>query len=336
MRGEGFSPYIRGKKFTNLMTKPIFFLPILFFSQFSFAQKTKILGEEVEYIYRYKKDTTQNFYLALTPSANTKGLLLIIPGGFTLPKDFLNETDLPFKARKNGFVVVIPFLAKETFYLDSVSQNRLETLIPEVIKKYNTPANKFIIGGHSIGGHAALFYTEKSYQLNRADFVKPNLVFAVDPPLDMKRFWISHTYFKQLNPPVAIKFESEYILNKFSKEIGGSPFELPKRYEEISSFYREAKDGGNAKYLGTVPIRLYCDPDINWFIENWRAPYETLNLSDLAACIVQLKILGNANAELITNLGKGYFPGGRRHPHAFSQLNVDEFITWINRMLEKK
>jgi hypothetical protein len=318
------------------MTKLIFFFPIFFFSQLSFAQKTKILGEVAEYVFRDKRDTTQNFYLVVNPSIKAKGLLLIIPGGFTLPKDFLNETDLPSKARKNGFVVVIPFLAKETFYLDSISQSRLETLVPEVIKKYSVPVNKFIIGGHSIGGHAALFYAEKSYQLNRADLVTPDLVFAVDPPLDMKRFWISHTYFKQLKPPVAIKFESEYILNKFYKEIGGSPFEWPKRYEEISSFYREAKDGGKAKYLNTVPVRLYCDPDINWFIENWRAPYETLNLSDLAACIVQLKILGNTNAELITNLGKGYFPGGRRHPHAFSQLDADEFITWANRMLEKK
>lgn len=56
-------------------------------------------------------------------------------------------------------------------------------------------------------------------------------------------------------------------------------------------------------------------------------------MADLSALIVQLKLLGNKDAELITSLGKGYFADGRRHPHAFSQLDSDEFLEWVNKMI---
>jgi hypothetical protein len=49
-----------------------------------------------------------------------------------------------------------------------------------------------------------------------------------------------------------------------------------------------------------------------------------------------LKLLGNNDAELVTNIGKGYSPDGRRHPHAFSQLNADEFLKWADNVLSKK
>ena len=42
------------------------------------------------------------------------------------------------------------------------------------------------------------------------------------------------------------------------------------------------------------------------------------------------------NYALITNIGKGYFPDGRRHPHAFSQLDSDEFLIWVDKYLNKK
>jgi hypothetical protein len=78
---------------------------------------------------------------------------------------------------------------------------------------------------------------------------------------------------------------------------------------------------------------MYCDPDINWHIQQRNSPLEFTNLADEVACIVQLNLLGNKNAALITNLGKGYFTDGTRHPHAFSILDADEFVLWLNKML---
>jgi len=126
------------------------------------------------------------------------------------------------------------------------------------------------------------------------------------------------------------------MLRRFKIMYGGSPAEHPEKYEEVSSFYPEAKDGGNAKYLAAIPVRLYCDPDINWIIENRRGSYEIINAADLSGCISQLKLLGNKNAEFVNCLGKGFKPDGTRHPHYFSMLDPGEFIVWANKLLDIK
>lgn len=281
-------------------------------------------------------DSTQNFYLVLEPEKSIKGLLVILPGFGGGPAGVLQETDLPAKARTSGYLVVIPYLAVLTTYWDSISQDRLKTLIPEVIRKYKVPDNRFIIGGHSIGGNGALLYAENASKTSDDRIIKPNLVFAVDPPLDMKRLWQSFSYFKKVNFSKGAVNEADYFMKRFESELGGTPLEKPDAYARISSYYRDAPDGGNAKYLRSIPVRFYCDPDVSWYLENRRAPIEHTNLADLTACIVQLRLLGNDRAELITNLGKGYFADGRRHPHAFSQLDADEFLEWMDKALSQK
>ncbi len=308
---------------------------VLHGSLFSFGQKPTAFDPNVKTIY-ISNDTTQNFYLALEPEVNVKGLLVILAGFGGHPNEVLEETDLPEKARKDGYLVVIPYLSILSFYDDSLSQQRLTALIPEVINKYKIPNGRFIIGGHSAGGNGALLYAENAYRLNNKNVIKPNVVFGVDPPLDMKRLWNTFSYLDKIDFHKAATDESRYFLNRFRQQIGGTPSENPGQYEKISSFYRDAPNGGKIGYLKSVPIRLYCDPDIQWYIENRRESYEQLNASDLSACIVQLRLLGNNRAELITNIGKGYFPGGVRHPHGFSQLNADEFLLWANKVIDKK
>ena len=312
------------------------FTIILFTISFcSFGQRVTLFGQDVERVFR-ANDSTQNLYLALAPKTSIKGLLVILPGFGGGPSDVLQETDLPAKARTAGYVVIIPYLAVMTNTSDSISQSRLATLIPEVIKEYKVPNNNFIIGGHSIGGNGALLYAENAFKINNEKVIKPNLVFGVDPPLDMKHLWESFMYFKKVNFNKTAVDEADYFLKRFEEELGGNPFEKSEAYEKISSFYRDAQDGGNAKFLKSIPVRLYCDPDINWYIENRRMPIERTNLADMTACIVQMRLLGNDQAELITNTGKGYFPDGRRHPHAFSQLDSDEFLKWVDKKLGKK
>src|SRR5258708_35842344 len=163
----------------------------------SVGQKLTTYGQDVERVYR-TRDSTQNFYLALAPRTEPKGLLVILPGFGGPPSDVLTETDLPAKARKDGYFVIIPYLAVETNCSDSLSQSRLGALIPEVITKYKIPRTNFFISGHSIGGNGALLYAENAYRLNNEKIVKPNLVFGVDPPLDMKRLWWSFVYFNKV------------------------------------------------------------------------------------------------------------------------------------------
>ncbi len=166
--------------------------------------------------------------------------------------------------------------------------------------------------------------------------MKPALIFGVDPPLDMKRLYNTKVRDLQLNPPPKEEHapsESEFIIQLFGFMYKGSPTEQPQEYERISAYYREAKDGGNIQYLKNVPIRLYADPDIDWMLSNWKMPVEFSNLADITSAIIQLKLLGNNNAEFVNCLGKGFKPNGTRHIHQFSMLDADEFILWINKML---
>lgn len=307
-------------------------LIFLFSFHFVLGQKVKIENESVDRVFRNRLDSSSNFYLVLEPAVKPLGLILLLPGFGSFPKSVLEGSDLPSKAKKRGYIVVIPYLGVESFYLDSISQLNLKTLVPEILAKYNVPADKFVIGGHSAGGNAALLYTAQAFQSSGESFVKPVAAFGIDPPLDMKRFrnTVSHE--------IEINFRKNNVngmkefLKYFESLFGGPPSVQADNYKRYSAYYRDAKDGGNAIYLRTLPIRLYCDPDVNWAIENLRVGYEHLNASDQSACIAQLRLLGNVDAELIINLGKGHF-GTTRHPHAMSQLDSKEFLSWIGKII---
>ncbi len=300
---------------------------------FAFAQKTVIAGESVERVFRNNSDSSSNFYLVLEPATKPIGLILILPGYSSFPRDVLEGSDLSSKARKRGYVVAIPYLGAETFYLDSVAQHNLKTLVPEILAKYKVSSEKFIIGGHSAGGNAALLYAAQAFQSSGELLIKPAAAFGIDPPLDMKRFRNTVVHEIEINFRKNNVNGMKNFLKNFESLFGGTPSLRPDNYKKYSAYYRDAKDGGNTVYLKTLPVRLYCDPDVNWAIENLRVGYEHLNASDQSACIAQLKLLGNDNAELIVNLGKGYF-GTHRHPHAMSQLDPKEFLSWADRILK--
>ena len=208
-------------------------------------------------------------------------------------------------------------------------------MITELFAKYRIPKNKFVIGGHSIGGHQALFYAEQTFRFTDKSNIRPSAAFGVDPPLDKKRAWESYQYNIKINFSKVSVDESKYMSQRYIDLYGGSPLENPSAYADASSFFRDAADGGNAKYLRTLPLRLYSDPDINWFIDNRLTPIELTNTADLSACIIQLKLLGNIHAEYVSCLGRG-FQDGKRHPHGFSMVDANEFVKWIDSILYEK
>lgn len=297
---------------------------------------TNLCAQKIDSVYTKKNGVLETFYFTLIPKQPSKGLLVIL-GGFSYPQQTLMETNLPTKACAAGYTVLLPFLYKaDSVDRNNVFETRLELLIPEIIKKYNIPKNKFIIGGHSLAGHQAMLYAENAYNPNYKSIVKPNAVFGVDPPLDFKRLYNEYIRTMAIDKSKKKGSEALMITTLFENQFGGTPLQKPTTYEMASSFYRDAKDGGNAKYLTSIPVRLYSDPDVNWFITQRNEPIEWTNLADISACIVQLRLLGNKKAEYISCLGKGFLPTGERHPHSFSMLDADEFIIWADKVLNVK
>jgi len=304
-------------------------LILLFFSLQTSAQ------QKIDTVFTEKNGAIETLYFVLIPEQPSKGLLVVL-GGFSYPQQTLEETNLPTKACAAGYTVLLPFLYRaDTVDRNNIFETRLELLIPEIIKKYNIPKNKFIIGGQSWAGHQAMLYAEKAYNPNYKSIIKPNAVFGVDPPLDLKRLYNGYVRAMTIDTTKRRNSEASMITTLFKNQFGGTPLQKPKAYEMASSFYRDAKDGGNIKFLKSLPVRLYADPDISWHINERNSPVEWTNLADVTASIVQLKLLGNKNAEFINCLGKG-FQEGKRHPHGFTMLDADEFILWADKVLDRK
>ena len=157
---------------------------------------TTLFSQKVDTVVVEKNGVVESFYLALLPDQPSKGLLIIL-SGFTDPRETMQETNLPTKACAAGYTVVLPFLYRaDTVDRNNTFQSRLELLIPEVIKKYNIPKNKLILGGQSWAGHQAMLYAERAFTPGYKSIIKPNLVFGVDPPLDLNQ--------KVLPPMVAL------------------------------------------------------------------------------------------------------------------------------------
>ena len=105
-------------------------------------------------------------------------------------------------------------------------------------------------------------------------------------------------------------------------------------YRNRSPFLASERDGGNAHWLKTIPIRLYTEPDVVWMMENIGHDYYTMNAVDQAALILQLRALGNTKAELITTTGKGFRPPGTRNPHSWTIVDEPELAGWIAKSLQ--
>lgn len=162
----------------------------------------------------------------------------------------------------------------------------------------------------------------------------PMAVFSVDAPLDFESWWKRETLNLRRGDPKSQLEESEGILQALRFALGGSPNQFREVYRKRSPLLVSEKDGGNARFLKNVPIRLYTEPDVAWTIENIGRDYYTLNAADQAALTLELRALGNTRAELITTTGKGFRPPGIRNPHSWTIVDEPDLADWITRGLQ--
>jgi len=163
----------------------------------------------------------------------------------------------------------------------------------------------------------------------------PSSIVVVDPPVDLKNLWYIMKRLSKRNCVTVAKNEADFYINYCDKYLGGSPEEFPEKYRVVSPFSRELENGGNTYYLKNIPLRVYCEPDMDW----WLARCEDLsdmNATDLSTMVNTLRLLGNENAEFITTTGKGYRIDGKRHPHSWSILDAEDTANWIEKMIKNE
>lgn len=297
-----------------------------------FILSINIYGQKIEYTFSISNDTTKNYYVTIFPKGQIKGSLILLPGFGELPKETLIDWDIYKYASDAGYLTIIPALGDWSFfYMDNLSHQKLNQLIEAIFNRYNLNEKTFFIGGASLGGTMAIQYTQRAYS-EKSNLKKPSAVFALDPPLDIERLYnCMTTTNRPKKHPISVQ-EDNYITNRIQQEFKTNPKSNPEFFWKVSPYAQSDPSHGSLKTLLSIPIRVYNEPDINWYIENRSVDYYCINSIDSSAMINWLRSLGNTKAELIITSGKGYrIKNKMRHPHSWTIADGNELITWMDK-----
>lgn len=280
----------------------------------------------------YLNDRNQKdlFYYSLIPAGKIKGVIVLLPGTWDRVEYTLSSTKAICQKAFENNLAIISLSINQRLTLNDEVLFFMNSAFKDAIQKYGLPQNKFIIGGFSMGGLFSLRYTEMSIQDKNKTAIKPIATFSTDGPTDLERMYYTFEIALERSPN---KTEPTYALNEFKKHIGGTPKTNRENYIYHSTFSYSENDGGNAKYLTSIPVRIYNDVDVSWWLANRNTDLYGMNALDQSAMINFLNRQGNKNAEFINSFGKGYRLDGTRHPHSWSIVEVDNFIQWVTKVI---
>ncbi len=284
-------------------------------------------------LYINDADSTALFYYALVPNEQIKGLLIILPSTTEQAEEVLNSNQkLITLAYDRGMMTLIPSI-NNNLCLEETALKFLNATFSDAIKQFHPPLKKIVIGGFSLGGMNAIRYTEMAYEDSSKTVIKPIAVYGVDPPLDLANLYYTFTRTIEKNVSNIAVQEAKSYLDKMNSQFGGNPESYTQKYNYYSMYSRNQSKGGNAKYLKSIPVRIYSDPDIDWYLKNRTVDLYDMNALNQTAMINELHMMGNERAEFINALGKGYRPNGMRHPHSWSLVEPVDCINWIMRCI---
>lgn len=284
------------------------------------------INSKIEKVYLDEADSTKNCYTIIYPPKSPwTGYIFLIPGFGESAEKVLQQTDLPQKLASNGILTIIPVFQDGvlSFGVDSLSQQTFNSMLKDVSAKHKLIDHRFYVGGFSIGGSCAIKYAENAT-------IKPAAIFAIDPPLDFERFYYSAKRDIRLSKDIEPNQENIYMINRLEKETGGNPTTHLAAYYKLSPYAFSDTTQTAIKKILNVPLRIYTEPDIAWWLKERSTDLTGINAPECSAMINEMNRLGNKNAELIITQHKGYRkPDNRRHPHAWSIVHNEELITWL-------
>ena len=286
----------------------------------------KVSIPKMEKVFLDETDKTKNYYTIIyPPKLQWTGYIFLMPGFGETAENVLQQTDLTNQLALNGILTIIPTFQDGvlSFGVDRLSQQTLDKIIKDVTSKHKLIDQKFFVGGFSIGGSCAIKYAENAA-------IKPTAVFAIDPPLDFERFYNSAKRDIRLSKDIEANQENVYMIDRLEKETGGSPTTVLTEYYTISPYSFSDTTQRAIKQLIKIPLRIYTEPDINWWLKERGSDFTSMNATECSAMINELNKLGNQSATLITTQNKGYRkPDNRRHPHSWSIVDNKKLIKWL-------
>lgn len=285
-------------------------------------------------IRRNPADTVGNAYRIYAPTTPPRAMLVLLPGygddtdGYD-PSNGYTPSTLPARLAERGVLTMVAVPDPETLYEGDRPLMRLDSMVSDVLQRYRIPRERVAFGGFSAGGTGAVRYAQLCAEGRCRAIPRAAAVFGVDPPLDFERLHRSSELIIRRNAPRSNIAEERMIVETLAGALGGSPDQAREAYARHSPLLASAVDGGNARLLASTPIRLYTEPDVQWWMEQRNLDFHGMNAVDHAAMINLLRVAGNARAELIATTGKGFRRDGRRHPHSWSIVDEPELATWL-------
>ncbi|TNE28277.1 MAG: hypothetical protein EP346_09545 [Bacteroidetes bacterium] len=287
---------------------------------------------------------SQNIERYTTSSA--EGILLL-PEGEVLGliiRDFSELPELPVRytyqftplALQDSMAVFVTRTSAyyPDLYLNDDGPKRLDSLLHQVFEKHpEIPSKNTFIGGISASGTRALRYTEYCNSGKSMYGYKMKGCFAVDPPLDLERFFQTCVKILERNHEISNIWECNLITETLLTHLEGTPSDQYDKYVDASVYnYSSPDEPQIAPYLET-PIMLIHEPDVEWWVENRMAASAESNMTDVSAFYVALVSQGHSDATLINTRDRGYDVNGNRKPHSWSIVNEPELIDWIKSKL---
>lgn len=325
--GKTIGNFVKGE-FLNLDDQ---YLPLL---------KKYDISQDSTDIYVNDNGAGKLFYYTLVPQGKITAVLILFPSTGETAENVISCNKALLQQAFNNHILTAVVSANYNKGLESdkPALTFFESVFNDLITRFKAPRDKFILSGLSLGGENALQYTEMSRNTQYTTSIKPLATIGIDPPVDMADLY----YNAQKQIPLyekegaalseskkAALTEDHFLVDYFRTQYGGSPDQFPEKYIAGSQFSRNQEDGGNAKYLIDVPVRLYCDPDIVWQLKNKARDYYSMNAANLSAMANFLMQHGSTKVEFIPAIGKGFRVDGTRHPHSWSIVDADDCIRWI-------
>jgi len=266
---------------------------------------------------------------------NPTGMIVIIEGPTNDKKQndeivqyVSNWTKIPELAYKQGWITIfIPY--GDNLYMNDSLYQAFQICINDVFHKNGKGVRNYIIGGFSAGGAMAVGLSEFLIRDNKKDLI-PKAVFGVDPVLDLTELYKASAREVSRNYKVDSTGTSEAksVIERLNKELGNLTTDNIVKYTEISPYTVSRKDGGNAKYLRTIPIRMYHELDPMWSMKERNRPITDENGIIGCEFIYNLYSSGNKKAEVILTQNRGTRLDGTRHPHSWNIVDENDFINW--------
>jgi hypothetical protein len=272
----------------------------------------------------------QLYYHALVPEGKLKGALILMCGTWETTEHLISSNQTLFELAYNKGLAVLVLSINQRLTLTDEIIGLMNQMFVDAIRKYTIPEDKMIIGGWSMGGLFSIRYTELSISNPALTAIKPAAVFSCDGPADLEHLYYN---FQKKKDKFPSNREPFYGISELEKYCGGNPAQSKEKYIYFSNYSHELPDGGNAKYLKNIPVRIYADVDPNWWMDNREVDGYDLNMLDQTAMIQLLNNMGNNKAEFINAFQKGYRLEGNRHPHSWSIVEPNECMQWISKCL---